>query len=90
MGERAEGWVAGLRLTVLSLAGHPDPERFAEELSSRRCNRCAIIISILPPAWQTEHDMLLGECQCGGKRRLPLPEEHAHVGSVLPGPLGFH
>ncbi|MDX3265819.1 LuxR C-terminal-related transcriptional regulator [Streptomyces sp. MI02-2A] len=27
--ERTEGWVAGLRLAALSLAGHPDPEGFA-------------------------------------------------------------
>jgi LuxR family transcriptional regulator, maltose regulon positive regulatory protein len=27
--ERTEGWAAGLRLAALSLAGHPDPERFA-------------------------------------------------------------
>jgi LuxR family maltose regulon positive regulatory protein len=31
--ERAEGWAAGLRLAALSLSGHPDPERFAEEFS---------------------------------------------------------
>jgi len=31
--ERTEGWVAGLRLAALSLAGHPDPARFAEEFS---------------------------------------------------------
>ena len=31
--ERTEGWVAGLRLAALSLAGHPDPERFAAEFS---------------------------------------------------------
>jgi LuxR family maltose regulon positive regulatory protein len=29
--DRTEGWVAGLRLAALSLAGHPDPERFAVE-----------------------------------------------------------
>jgi len=28
---RTEGWAAGLRLAALSLAGHPDPERFAAE-----------------------------------------------------------
>ena len=27
--ERTEGWAAGLRLAALSLAGHPDPARFA-------------------------------------------------------------
>jgi LuxR family maltose regulon positive regulatory protein len=31
--ERTEGWAAGLRLAALSLAGHPDPERFAKEFS---------------------------------------------------------
>jgi LuxR family maltose regulon positive regulatory protein len=30
---RTEGWAAGLRLAVLSLAGQPDPERFAAEFS---------------------------------------------------------
>jgi LuxR family transcriptional regulator, maltose regulon positive regulatory protein len=30
---RTEGWAAGLRLAVLSLAGHPDPERFVAEFS---------------------------------------------------------
>jgi LuxR family maltose regulon positive regulatory protein len=31
--ERTEGWVAGLRLAALSLAEHPDPERFVSEFS---------------------------------------------------------
>src|SRR5215468_8064085 len=31
--ERTEGWAAGLRLAALSLAGRPDPGRFAEEFS---------------------------------------------------------
>jgi LuxR family transcriptional regulator, maltose regulon positive regulatory protein len=31
--ERTEGWAAGLRLAALSLAGHPDPGRFAEQFS---------------------------------------------------------
>ena len=31
--DRTEGWVAGLRLAALSLAGHPDPEQFAAEFS---------------------------------------------------------
>src|SRR6201995_5826067 len=31
--ERTEGGAAGLRLAALSLAGHPDPERFAAEFS---------------------------------------------------------
>jgi LuxR family transcriptional regulator, maltose regulon positive regulatory protein len=31
--ERTEGWAAGLRLAVMSLSGHPDPERFVAEFS---------------------------------------------------------
>ena len=31
--ERTEGWAAGLRLAAISLAGHPDPERFVREFS---------------------------------------------------------
>jgi LuxR family maltose regulon positive regulatory protein len=31
--DRPEGWAAGLRLAALSLAGHPDPPRFAAEFS---------------------------------------------------------
>ena len=31
--QRTEGWAAGLRLAAVSLAGHPDPERFVAEFS---------------------------------------------------------
>ncbi|MFD3583448.1 LuxR C-terminal-related transcriptional regulator [Streptomyces sp. NPDC058683] len=31
--QRTEGWAAGLRLAVLSLSEHPDPERFVAEFS---------------------------------------------------------
>jgi LuxR family maltose regulon positive regulatory protein len=31
--QRTEGWAAGLRLAVLALAGHPDPERFVAGFS---------------------------------------------------------
>jgi LuxR family maltose regulon positive regulatory protein len=31
--EHTEGWAAGLRLAAISLAGHPDPERFVAEFS---------------------------------------------------------
>jgi LuxR family transcriptional regulator, maltose regulon positive regulatory protein len=31
--ERTEGWAAGLRLAAISLAEHPDPERFVGEFS---------------------------------------------------------
>ena len=29
--ERTEGWAAGLRLAVISMTGHPDPDRFVAE-----------------------------------------------------------
>ena len=35
-------------------------------------------------------EVLFGKGQRGGKFRLPLPEALAHVGAILPGPLGFH
>lgn len=31
--ERTEGWVAGLRLAAISLAAHPEPDRFVAEFS---------------------------------------------------------
>jgi LuxR family maltose regulon positive regulatory protein len=31
--QRTEGWAAGLRLAVISLTDHPDPERFVKEFS---------------------------------------------------------
>ena len=31
--ERTEGWAAGLRLAVISLSGHPEPDRFVGEFS---------------------------------------------------------
>ena len=33
LSDRTEGWAAGLRLAVLSLSGHPDPDRFVREFS---------------------------------------------------------
>jgi len=31
--ERTEGWAAGLRLAVISLSSHPEPDRFVDEFS---------------------------------------------------------
>ncbi|MGA9856840.1 MAG: LuxR C-terminal-related transcriptional regulator [Solirubrobacteraceae bacterium] len=36
--ERTEGWAAGLRLAVISLAHHPDPEQFVTEFSGSERN----------------------------------------------------
>ncbi len=33
LSDRTEGWAAGLRLAVLSLTGHPNPDRFVREFS---------------------------------------------------------
>jgi LuxR family transcriptional regulator, maltose regulon positive regulatory protein len=45
---RTEGWVAGLRLAALSLAGHPDPERFAAEFSgSERTVAQYLLVEVL-------------------------------------------
>ena len=58
--ERTEGWAAGLRLAALSLAGHPDPERFAAGFSGSE---------------RTVAEYLLAEVldrQCEAVRRLLL------------------
>ena len=34
--QHTEGWAAGLRLAVISLGGHPDPERFVPENSATK------------------------------------------------------
>ena len=61
--QRTEGWAAGLRLAVLSLAGHPDPERFVAEFSgSDRTVAEYLLAEMLdrqPPGVQ---DLLLRTC----------------------------
>ena len=39
--QRTEGWAAGLRLAAISLAGHPDPERFVRSEERRVGKECA-------------------------------------------------
>ena len=51
--ERAEGWATGLRLAVLSLAGHPDPGRFAAEFSGSE--RTVIVLHEMAAGWFAEH-----------------------------------
>src|SRR6201993_2589646 len=70
--ERTEGWAAGLRLAALSLAGHPDPERFAAEFSGSE---------------RTVAEYLLAEVldrQSGAARRLLL---RTSVLEMVSGPL---
>jgi len=62
--QRTEGWAAGLRLAAISLAGHPDPERFVTEFSGSD---------------RTVAEYLLAETlerpppERAGRRRPPLP-----------------
>jgi LuxR family maltose regulon positive regulatory protein len=61
--QRTEGWAAGLRLAAISLAGHPDPERFVAEFSgSERTVAEYLLAEMLdrqPPGVQ---DLLLRTC----------------------------
>jgi len=43
--ERTEGWAAGLRLAVISLAHHPDPERLVTEFSGSERNVAGYLLA---------------------------------------------
>jgi LuxR family transcriptional regulator, maltose regulon positive regulatory protein len=61
--QRTEGWAAGLRLAVLSLAGHPDPERFVAEFSgSDRTVAEYLIAEMLDRRPPDVQDLLLRTC----------------------------
>ncbi|HJY97946.1 MAG TPA: AAA family ATPase, partial [Streptosporangiaceae bacterium] len=61
--ERAEGWAAGLRLAALSLAGHPDPERFAAEFSgSERTVAEYLLAEVLDRQGEQVRRLLLRTC----------------------------
>ena len=58
--QRTEGWAAGLRLAALSLAGHPDPERFVAEFSgSERMVAEYLIAEMLERQTPDVQDLLL-------------------------------
>ena len=58
--QRTEGWAAGLRLAALSLAGHPDPERFVAEFSgSDRTVAEYLIVEMLERQPPDVQDLLL-------------------------------
>jgi LuxR family maltose regulon positive regulatory protein len=58
--ERTEGWAAGLRLAALSLAGHPDPERFVAEFSgSERTVAGYLLAEVLERQPADVRDLLL-------------------------------
>ncbi len=79
--QRTEGWAAGLRLAALSLAGHPDPERFVAEFSgSDRTVAEYLIAEMLdrqPPGVQ---DLLL--------RTSVLDRVNGELGDLLTGRPG--
>jgi LuxR family transcriptional regulator, maltose regulon positive regulatory protein len=61
--ERTEGWAAGLRLAALSLAGHADPERFAEEFSgSERTVAEYLLAEVLDRQPEPVRRLLLRTC----------------------------
>ncbi len=61
--QRTEGWAAGLRLAVLSLAGHPDPERFVAEFSgSDRTVAAYLLAELLDRQSAAGQDLLLRTC----------------------------
>jgi LuxR family transcriptional regulator, maltose regulon positive regulatory protein len=58
--QRTEGWAAGLRLAAISLADHPDPERFVAEFSgSDRTVAEYLIAEMLERQPEDVQDMLL-------------------------------
>ncbi|MBF9069177.1 AAA family ATPase [Streptacidiphilus fuscans] len=58
--ERCEGWAAGLRLAVLSLTGHPDPERFVADFGgSSRTVAEYLVAEMLERQPQEVQDLLL-------------------------------
>jgi hypothetical protein len=75
--ERTEGWAAGLRLAALSLAGHPDPERFAAQFpaaSGRWRSTC------WPRCWNGRAR------RCGGCCRRPPCWTGSAACSPMPSP----
>jgi LuxR family transcriptional regulator, maltose regulon positive regulatory protein len=61
--QRTEGWAAGLRLAALSLAGHPDPERFVAEFSgTNRAVAEYLLAEMLDRQPGEVQDLLLRTC----------------------------
>jgi LuxR family transcriptional regulator, maltose regulon positive regulatory protein len=58
--KRTEGWAAGLRLAAISLAVHPDPERFVSEFSgSERTVAGYLVTEVLERQPPEVRDLLL-------------------------------
>ena len=79
--QRTEGWAAGLRLAVISLAGHPDPERFVAEFSgSDRTVAEYLIAEMLERQPDDVQDLLL--------RTSLVNRVNGELADVLTGRLG--
>src|SRR5437016_5822575 len=79
--ERAEGWAAGLRLAALSLAGHPDPERFAAEFGgSERTVAEYLMAEVLERQQEQARQLLL--------RTSILPRVNGELADLLTGGSG--
>jgi LuxR family transcriptional regulator, maltose regulon positive regulatory protein len=99
--QRTEGWAAGLRLAALSLAGHPDPERFVAEFSGSDRTVAEYLIAEMLDRQPSEVQRLLlrtslldrvnGELAdlltgSGGSERILLELEDANAFVVSLGP----
>ena len=79
--QRTEGWAAGLRLAALSMAGHPDPERFVAEFSgSDRMVAEYLIAEMLERQPADVQDLLV--------RTSVLDRVNGELGDVLTGRPG--
>ena len=79
--QRTEGWAAGLRLAAISLAGHPDPERFVAEFSgSDRTVAEYLIAEMLERQPDDVRDLLL--------RTSVLDRVNGELADLLTGRLG--
>ena len=57
--ERTEGWAAGLRLAAISMAGHPDPERFVAEFSGSERTVAGYLLAEVLERWPPDVRELL-------------------------------
>jgi LuxR family transcriptional regulator, maltose regulon positive regulatory protein len=79
--QRTEGWAAGLRLAAISLAGHPDPERFVAEFSgSDRTVAEYLVAEMLERQPGEVQDLLLATA--------PLDRVNGELGDLLAGRPG--
>ena len=79
--QRTEGWAAGLRLAAISLAGHPDPERFVAEFSgSERTVSEYLLTEMLDRQPADVQDLLL--------RTSVLDQVNSELADVLTGRPG--